>query len=88
MNVGYLLYHSVERPRDLFLVDGEREVRYDEAVRDLWKFVGAVGECYVGSTPRGRIPANRGDTDQAVTYLHKAAEAGFIDVAARRRGRR
>ncbi|MEI9987289.1 MAG: hypothetical protein WDN69_31535 [Aliidongia sp.] len=44
MNVGYLLYHSIERPRDLFLVDGEREVRFDEAVRDLRKFVGAVRE--------------------------------------------
>jgi acyl-coenzyme A synthetase/AMP-(fatty) acid ligase len=44
VSYDYIAYFAQQRPNDLVLVDGAREVRYAEFLRDLKKFIHAAAE--------------------------------------------
>ena len=50
MTIEYLIHQARERPQAIALIEGDREIRYDEFLRDLWKFTRAVQAFKV---PRG-----------------------------------
>jgi 2,3-dihydroxybenzoate-AMP ligase len=42
VTIEYLIHQAQERPQAIALIEGDREIRYAEFTRDLWKFTRAV----------------------------------------------